>query len=80
MQSPAMRRVIHHLRRNKALVALTAVLMAGAGCVGVVRTTGDQLTDEAMQPITVPIEAYRDAQDAAADADAAAQERGMLQE
>jgi len=65
-----MRRVIHFARRNAALIAATALLMAGAGCAGAVRETGDQLTEDALKPITVPIEVYKQGVDAASNADA----------
>ena len=52
------------------LTAATALLMAGVGCAGAVRETGDQLTEDAMKPITVPIQAYGQAVDTASNADA----------
>lgn len=52
------------------LVAATALLMAGAGCVGALRETGDQLTEDALKPITVPIQAYGQAVETASNADA----------
>jgi len=52
------------------LVAATALLMAGAGCVGALRETGDQLTEDALKPISVPIEAYGQAIETASNADA----------
>ena len=65
-----MRRVIHFAQRNKILVAATAALMLGAGCIGAVRETGDQLTEDALTPITVPLEARNRAIDAASSVDA----------
>lgn len=65
-----MRRVIHFAMRNKLLVAATAALMLGAGCIGAVRETGDQLTEDALKPITVPIEAYGKAVETASNANA----------
>lgn len=65
-----MRRIIHFARRNALLVAATALLMAGVGCVSAVRETGEQLTEDAMKPITVPIEAYRQAVETASNAEA----------
>jgi hypothetical protein len=53
-----MRRAISFARRNTLLVVATALLMVGAGCVGAVRETGDQLTKDSLKPITAPIEAY----------------------
>ncbi len=52
------------------LVAATALLMAGAGCAGAVREAGDQLTEDALKPITVPIEAYGQAVETASNAEA----------
>jgi len=54
-----LRRAIRFARRNKFLVAATALLMAGAGCVGAVHTTTEQLTEDALTPITVPVQAYK---------------------
>lgn len=65
-----MRRAIAFARRNMLLVAATALLMAGAGCVGALRETGDQLTEDALKPISVPIEAYGQAIETASNADA----------
>lgn len=53
-----MRRVIRFAKGNKLLIAATALLMVGAGCVSAVRTTRSQLTEDALKPITVPLEAY----------------------
>ena len=63
-----MRRLIHFARRNMFLIAATAALMAGAGCVGAVRESGEQLTEDALKPITVPIEAYGQAVETASNA------------
>jgi hypothetical protein len=60
-----MRRVIHFARRNKFLILATALLMVGAGCVGAAREAGDQLTEDALKPITVPVEVYQRAVEAA---------------
>ncbi|MFA5853735.1 MAG: hypothetical protein WC866_01475 [Patescibacteria group bacterium] len=60
-----MRRVLHFARRNKFLILATALLMVGAGCVGAAREAGDQLTEDALKPITVPVDAYQRAVDAA---------------
>jgi hypothetical protein len=65
-----MRRAIRFARRNLPLVAVTAALMAGAGCVGAVRETGERLTEDALKPITVPVDAYGRAVEAASNADA----------
>ena len=65
-----MRRVIDFARRNTLLVAATALLMAGAGCAGAVRETGEQLTEDAMKPITVPLDAYGRAVETASNAEA----------
>ena len=50
------------------LVAATALLMAGAGCAGALKESGDQLTEDALKPITVPIQAYGQAVDTASNA------------
>jgi hypothetical protein len=60
-----MRRALRFLRRNKFLVAATALLMAGAGCLGAARETTQQLTNDALTPITVPVQAYKQAVDVA---------------
>lgn len=65
-----MRRAIAFARRNTLLVAATALLMAGVGCAGAIRETGDQLTEDALKPITVPIEAYGQAVETASNAEA----------
>ena len=65
-----MRRAIHFARRNMPLLVFTALLMAGAGCVSAVRTTGDQLTEDALKPITVPVQVYKQGIDAASGVDA----------
>jgi hypothetical protein len=70
-----MRRAIRFARRNLPLVAVTAALMAGAGCVGAVRETGERLTEDALKPITVPIDAYGQALDAASNVRAVQRER-----
>lgn len=79
-----MRRVISLARRNIRLVAATALLMAGAGCVGAIRESGDQLTRDALKPITMPIEAYGQAVDTASNAKAvqedALRQSGLLEE
>ena len=59
-----MRRAIRFARRNKLLIAATALLMAGAGCVSAVSETGRQLTKDALKPIAVPARAYRQAVEA----------------
>jgi hypothetical protein len=65
-----MRRAIHFARRNPLLVAVTVLMMAGVGCAGAVKTTGEQLTEDALMPITVPIEAYGQAVETASNAEA----------
>lgn len=65
-----MRRALAYARRNMLLVAATGLLMAGVGCAGAIRETGDQLTEDAMKPITVPIEAYGQAVETASNAEA----------
>ncbi|WKZ29217.1 MAG: hypothetical protein QY323_00640 [Patescibacteria group bacterium] len=67
-----MRRVIHFARRNKFLILATALLMIGAGCVGAAREAGDQLTEDAMKPITVPVEVYQRATEVASSTEARA--------
>jgi hypothetical protein len=64
------RRAIRFARRNKFLVAATALLMAGAGCVGAVNETGKQLTHDALTPISVPVKVYKMGLDAASSTDA----------
>lgn len=63
------------LARNKRLLAVTALLMAGSGCVGAVRETNRQLIDGAMKPVTVPVEAYGTAVETASGVQANQEER-----
>lgn len=37
------------------MLAVAGFLVFGSGCVGVVKETGDQLTEDALSPITVPV-------------------------
>lgn len=62
-----MRSILRHARRNSPLLAVTALLMAGAGCVGAARETAAQLSEDALAPIEIPAEAYGQAPDAASD-------------
>jgi hypothetical protein len=55
------------IARNKALLVVTGLLMAGSGCVGAVRETNQQLTEDALKPITVPLEGYQRAKDVTDD-------------
>ena len=64
------RRAILFARRHKFLVAATALLMAGAGCVGAVKETTQQLTNDALTPISVPVQVYKLGIDAASNTDA----------
>lgn len=59
-----MRSILRHARRNFPLLAVTALLMAGAGCVGAARETAAQLSEDALAPIDVPSEAYGQVPDA----------------
>lgn len=45
-----------YLRRNKTFLAIAGLLVFGSGCAGAVSTTGEQLAEDALKPITVPIE------------------------
>lgn len=63
------------LARNKRLLAVTALLMAGSGCVGAVRETNRQLIDDAMKPITVPIDGYERALEVSNDVNTGQEER-----
>ncbi len=60
-----MRHILHFARRNKFLIAATALLMAGAGCVGAAHKAGEQLAEDAMKPLTLPIETYKHAVESA---------------
>lgn len=40
------------LARNKRLLAITALLMAGSGCIGAVRETNRQLMEDALKPVS----------------------------
>lgn len=76
--SMPIRRAIHFARRNKFLVAATALLMAGAGCVGAVNETGKQLTKDALTPISVPVQVYKQGLEAASNTDAS--QRNQLEQ
>lgn len=65
-----MRRAFRFAKRNKYLVAATALLMAGAGCVSAVRETTQQLSNDALKPITVPVQVYKQGLEAASDTQA----------
>jgi hypothetical protein len=52
------RHMRHFVRRNKYWLFATALLVAGSGCVGAVKETNQQLTEDALKPITVPVEQY----------------------
>ncbi len=65
-----MQRLIHFARRNKILIAATAVLMAGAGCVSAARKAGEQLTQDSLKPITVPLEVYKQGVESASGVEA----------
>ena len=73
-----MRRAILFAKRNKLLVAATALLMAGAGCVSAVHETTQQLTQDALKPITVPIQAYKLGIEAASSTNAS--ERNQMEQ
>ena len=68
-----MRRLIHLARRYKLALAATALLMAGAGCVGAIHQTGEQLTQDALKPITVPLQVYDHAVETASNVEAVQQ-------
>ena len=44
------------VEENKTLIAVTALLMLGAGCAGAINKTGQQLGEDVAKPVTVPIE------------------------
>lgn len=79
-----MRRAFRFAKRNKVLVAATALLMAGAGCVGAVHETTRQLTNDALLPISVPVQGYKQAVDVASSTNAAERDRmdqsGLLED
>lgn len=75
-----MRSVIHYAKRNKPLLLVTALLMAGAGCVGAVRQTTEQLSEDALKPITVPVQVYGQAVDTASNVNAIQAERNREME
>lgn len=65
----------HFIRRNKYWLFATALLVAGSGCVGAVNETNKQLTEDALSPITVPIEQYGKAKETLGDVQAAQEEK-----
>lgn len=50
-----MEEIKYYLKRNRAMIIVATFLVLGAGCAGVVKETGDQLTEDALTPITVPV-------------------------
>lgn len=50
-----MEEITQYVKRNRAMIIIASFLVLGAGCAGVVKETGDQLTEEALTPITVPV-------------------------
>jgi len=52
-----------YLRRNKTFLAIAGLMVFGSGCAGAISTTGDQLAEDALKPITVPIEQGQKAKD-----------------
>lgn len=62
-------------RKHKFWLLAAALLAAGSGCVGAVKETNRQLTEDALSPITVPIEQYGKAKDTLGNVEAAQEER-----
>ena len=44
-----------YVKRNRAVIVMASFLVLGSGCAGVVKETGDQLAEDALSPITVPV-------------------------
>ena len=44
-----------YLRKNRTMLMVAGLLVFGSGCVGALNTTGNQLTEDALKPISVPI-------------------------
>jgi hypothetical protein len=65
-----MHRAILFAKRNRFLVAATALLMVGAGCVSAVHETTKELQQEALSPITAPVQVYKLGVDAASGTEA----------
>lgn len=63
------------LKKYKYHILLTMLLVAGSGCLGAVKKTNEQLTEEALKPITVPIEGYQRAKSATEGVNAAQAEK-----
>lgn len=59
-----------YLRRNRAVLVMAGFLVLGSGCAGVVKETGDQLTEDALSPVTVPIREGNKAMDTLREIDA----------
>ncbi len=53
-----MRRHLRKLKKHKRLVLITALLVFGSGCFGAVSKTTQELSNDAMKPVSVPVEAY----------------------
>lgn len=50
-----MEEITHYLKRNRVMLIVATFLVLGSGCAGVVKQTGDQLTEDALAPIAVPV-------------------------
>ena len=55
--------MLKHIRKHRHSIAAVGVLMFVAGCYGAVSKTADQLSHDAMMPVTVPIEQGNKAKD-----------------
>jgi len=50
-----MEKLRRYLKHRRVMLIMAGFLVLGSGCAGVVKETGDQLTDDALSPVTVPI-------------------------
>jgi len=66
--------VIELASRHKLLIIATILLMAGAGCVSAVKTTNDQLSEDATASAAVPVTMYPVSGDDASSSDATLRE------
>jgi hypothetical protein len=63
------------LRRNRAKAFFFGLLAFGSGCLTAAKKTGDQLAEDALSPIAVPIEAHERATKALEGVNERARER-----
>lgn len=69
-----------HLKRNRLTLAFAGMLVFGSGCLGAVKTTGDQLTEDALAPVAVPVREGTRAMERLEEIQALQEERARMAE